>query len=104
MRRGGRFGEWSQSLQRQILLAINNSELEGAEGGEERRTRVNGKEGKERRRQEEAGGGRRREEEACVQTVADVGGRLHFSVHLLNVAEMRGVAAMLRSLKALPDV
>lgn len=62
---------------------------------EERRTRVNGKEGKERRE---------RRREVCVQTVVDVGGRLHFSVHLLNVAEIRSVAAMFCSLKASPDV
>lgn len=52
------------------------------------------------------GEGRRRErrEEVCVQTVVDVSGRLHFSVHLLNVAEIRSVAAMFCSLKASPDV
>ena len=60
---------------------------------------MNGKEGKERR-----GGGRVGCEEVCVQTVVDVGGRLHFSVHLLNVAEIRSVAAMFCSLKASPDV
>lgn len=36
--------------------------------------------------------------------MVDVGGRLHFSVHLLNVAEIHRVAAMFCSLKALPDV
>ncbi len=48
--------------------------------------------------------GRRRErcEEVCA--VVDVGGRLHFSVHLLNVAEIHSVAAMFSSLKASPDV
>lgn len=61
----------------------------------ERRARVSGKkDGKERRKWR--GGG------VCAQTAVDVG--LHFGVHLLNVAEMRSVAAMFCSLKALPDV
>lgn len=101
MRNGGRFGESSQSLQRQILLNINNSKVEEA-----KRERKGGQDGTAKKGRTGGGKGRRREqfEEVCVQAVVDVGGRLHFSVHLLNVAEIHRVAAMFCSLKALPDV
>lgn len=61
-------------------------------GGEEGQERVEetGRRGgdKERRRVRSGRGGK----------------RLHFGVHLLNVAETRSVAAMFCSLKASPDV
>lgn len=62
--------------------------------------------GKNRGRRGGGGEGRREErrEEVCVKIVVDVGRRLHFSVHLLNVAEIRSVAAMFCLLKASPDV
>lgn len=78
-----------------------------------KKQRGGGKEDKSERKktgegEEEVRGGREeRREEVCVKIVkivVDVGGRLHFSVHLLNVAEIRSVAAMFCSLKASPDV
>lgn len=84
----GQIGEWQQSLQRQILLAINNSQLEEAgEGERERRARVSGeKEGETTGEGEEevARGG------ACALRPPRMTGR-HFDVHLLNVAEMCSV-------------
>lgn len=73
-----------------------------------KKQRGGGKEDKSERKTggRRGGEGRRRErrEEVRVQTVVDVGGGLHFSVHLLNVAEILSVAAMFCSLKASPDV
>ena len=96
MRSRGQFGEWSQSLQRQILLTINNSKLEEVDG------KKGGQDCTEKTRRR--GGGKGRRGERPEDTLVDIGRRLCFSVHLLNVAEIHHVAAKFLSLKGLQDV